>query len=74
MTDLTRQLRGKEISAVLCNGNMVLIQTACGAEIYVKWVDENGATIQGRPVIAQKGFRLKLRGFRDLVLGPKLGV
>lgn len=70
MTDLTRQLQGKQIAAVLCNGSIVIIQTQCGAEIAIKWVDDNGATIRGKPVIGSKGFRLNARALNDLIYLP----
>jgi hypothetical protein len=72
MTDLTRQLQGREIAAVLCNGTVVLIQTKDGREIAIKWVDDNGVALKGRPVISQKGLRMKMRGFRDLLHLPGL--
>ncbi len=70
MTDLTRQLQGREIAAVACNGNVVLIQTTDGREIAIKWVDDNGKAIKGRPVIGQKGFRLNARSMSDLLYLP----
>lgn len=72
MTDLTRQLQGREIAAVLCNGTVLLIQTTDGREIAVKWVDESGVALKGRPVIGQKGFRLNAGSFRDLLHLPGL--
>ena len=70
MTDLTRQLQGREIAAVLCNGTVVLIQTTDGREIAIKWVDDNGAAIKGKPVIGQKGFRVNAGRLGDLLYIP----
>lgn len=72
MTDLTRQLQGREIAAVLCNGTTVVIQTHCGAEIAIKWVDDNGRPIRGKPVIGSKGFRLRTSDLHDMIHLPSL--
>lgn len=72
MTDLTRQLQGREIAAVLCNGTTVLIQTKDGREISIRWVDGNGSALQGKPIIGSKGFRLNCSSFTDLQYGPVL--
>jgi len=70
MTDLTRQLQGREIAAVLCNGTVVLIQTIDGREIAIKWVDESGEVIKGKPVVGSKGFRVNARSLSDLLYLP----
>lgn len=70
MTDLTRQLQGREIAAVLCNGTTVMIQTKDGREIGIKWVDDNGQSIKGKPVVGQKGFRVNARSMSDLLYLP----
>lgn len=70
MTDLTRQLQGREISEVTCNGNVVIIRTKCNAELAIRWVDDNGKTIKGWPVIASKGFRLVAADIHDLIHLP----
>jgi hypothetical protein len=70
MTDLTRQLQGREIADLSCNGTTLLIRTKCGTDITVRWVDHNGVAIKGKPIIASKGFRLNCRDFSGLVYGP----
>lgn len=70
MTDLTRQLQGKEIVGVYANGITLLVRTRDGAEIAVQWVNENGDPIKGRPVVSKKGFRLNARGLNDLIYLP----
>lgn len=67
MTDLTRQLQGKEVVAVLRNGTTLLIQCKDGAEITVQWVDDNGTPLKGRPVISSKGWRMKASGIEQLM-------
>lgn len=56
--DLTRQLRGKEVAYVATKGDVLLIFTAEGDEIAVAWVDENGNSVKGRPIIRQRGKRM----------------
>lgn len=70
MTDLTRQLQGREIAELRANGTTLLIKTKCGTDVTVKWVDQNGVAIKGQPIIASKGFRLDCRRFGELVYGP----
>jgi hypothetical protein len=72
VTDLTRQLQGREIAAVLCNGTTVLIQTNDGREVAIRWVDDSGQAIKGKPIVGSKGFRLNCRSFADLQYGPAL--
>jgi len=68
--DLTRQLRGKQVAAVMTNGNVLVIQMHDGSEILVKWVDDNGETIKGRPVLGSRGMRMRAEGVRDLIHMP----
>lgn len=66
--DLTRQLRGKEVAAVLHNGHILQIRCADGAEINVAWLGEDGKPMKGRPVITTKGWRMRAR-VREIVSG-----
>lgn len=70
--DLTNQLRGREIAEVRCNGSVVLLITRGGGEIAIKWVDDNGVTLRGKPVIGSKGFRLACRGMQDVIYAPQV--
>lgn len=74
MTDLTRQLKGKQIEAVLTNGSLLCIRTADGGEVYVKMVNDNGDTVNGTFVVGSKGFRLRCRQFSDIVMAGSLGL
>lgn len=66
--DLTRQLRGREVVAVLTNGSQVCIRTKDGGEIHIVWIDENtGEPVKGRPVIGSRGFRMKLEGMPEII-------
>lgn len=69
--DLTRQLRGKKIAAVMSNGHVLALQMEDGSEVLVKWVDDNGEAIKGRPVIGSRGVRLRAEGLRDLIHLPQ---
>lgn len=71
--DLTRQLRGKEIAEVMTNGHVVSIRTQDGSEVVVRWVNDNGETIKGHPVVQSRGFRMRLERFRDLIRLPAAG-
>jgi len=71
--DLTRQLRGKQVVAVLMNGHILSIRTADGAEVNVRWVDENGATLKGRPVIDTRGWRMRAH-YREIISGKEVGL
>lgn len=68
--DLTRQLRGKEVAYVATKGDVLLIFTHDGDEIAIAWVDENGHSVKGRPVIRQRGKRMFAKP-ADLVLLPE---
>lgn len=68
--DLTRQLRGKQVAHVMTNGNVLVLQMHDGSEILVKWVDDNGETIKGKPVIGSRGVRLRAEGMQDLIHLP----
>lgn len=68
--DLTRQLRGKQVAHVASNGSVLSIRMADGAEINVRWVDGNGETCKGLPVVSTRGYRLKAEGIRDLIQLP----
>lgn len=65
--DITRRLRGKTIGDVLCNGHILQIRTADGAEINIVWLDDNGKPLNGKPAVAQVGVRLIARGVQELV-------
>ena len=69
--DLTLRLRGKRVAAVMTNGHLLNICTEDGAELTIAWVDDNGVPIKGKPVVAQHGVRLKMRGLQDLINLPQ---
>lgn len=58
---------------MISNGILLLIRMTDGSEISVAWVDDNGKAIKGKPVISDKGFRLKVADFKDLVLVRNAG-
>lgn len=68
--DITSRIVGKRVAAVLSNGHVLQIRTACGAEMSLVWLDDNGRPLKGRPVIAESGVRLQARGIRDLIHMP----
>ena len=68
--DITTRIVGKRIAAVLSNGHVLQLRTACGAELDIVWLDDNGLPVKGRPVIASSGVRPQARGFRDLIHLP----
>lgn len=68
--DLTRQLRGKQVAHVATNGSVLSIRMTDGAEINVRWVDGNGETCSGLPVVSARGFRMRADGMRDLINLP----
>lgn len=70
MSDLTRLLRGKKVAAVFTNGHVLQIRTEDGAELNIGWLDDNGEPIKGRPTVARHGFRLDVRGIKDLIHVP----
>lgn len=64
---LTRLCRGKRIVAVLKNTNGLLaIVLEDGSEVVVKWVNANGETLKGTPVVESAGYRLNTSGIRHL--------
>lgn len=71
--NLTRQLRGKEVVAVLTNGHIVSIRLRDGGEINIKWVDDNGVTMKGKPMVENAGWRMRANP-QEIVLGKALGV
>lgn len=68
--DLTRQLKGKEVAYVATQGDVLLIFTNDGDEIAIAWVDEQGVSMKGRPIIRRRGKRL-FANPKDLVLVPQ---
>lgn len=68
--DLTRQLQGREIAEVVSNGTVVALRMKDGAEILIKWVDDNGNAIKGHPVIGSRGFRMRMERFKELIHLP----
>lgn len=68
--DLTRQLRGREVAWVATNGHVLSIRMHDGSEINVRWVDDNGETLKGKPVVQSRGLRLRCEGIRDLIHLP----
>ncbi len=68
--DLTRQIKGKEVAEVITNGHLLIIRMKDGSEFQIKWVDDNGDTIKGLPVVGTRGFRLRAEGMRDLMYLP----
>lgn len=68
--DITTRIVGKRVAAVLSNGHVLQIRTACGAELEVAWLDDNGLPVKGRPVLTSSGVRLQARGIRDLIHMP----
>lgn len=68
--DLTRQLKGKQVACVVTNGHVLVIQMQDGSEIAVRWVDDNGDTLKGLPVVQSRGFRMRAEGMRDLIHLP----
>jgi hypothetical protein len=68
--ELSNALRGREVAAVICNGHIVVIKCHDGREIRVAWLDENGETVKGTPVLEGHGFRLRAEGIRELIELP----
>lgn len=68
--DITTRIVGKRVAAVLSNGHVLQIRTACGAELEIVWLDDNGRPLKGKPVLAASGVRLQARGIRDLIHMP----
>jgi hypothetical protein len=69
--DLTQRLRGRQVAAVMTNGNVLAIRCEDGSEILVAWVDENGDPIKGRPVVTGRGLRLRAEGMQDIIASPQ---
>jgi len=44
--DITTRIVGKRVAAVLSNGHVLQIRTACGAELEIVWLDDNGRPSQ----------------------------
>jgi len=72
MSDITVRLRGKQIGDVLCNGHILQIRTADGAEINIAWLDDNGRPIKGKPAVVSHGLRLVAPGVQNLQHYPAL--
>jgi len=69
--DITRQLRGKQVAAVICNGELLVIQCADRSELRIRWVDDNGETLKGKPVLEGRGLRLQAEGMQELIHLPR---
>jgi hypothetical protein len=74
MTDLNRQLKGREVAQVLCNGSVLMIRTTDGLEVPIVWVNDNGELLTGRPVLGRLGRRIICRGMRELIPSTALAL
>lgn len=64
---MTRLASGQRVSCVLKNPKGLLaIVLENGVEIIVKWVDKNGQTIPGEPVIESVGHRINTSSLHEL--------
>ena len=67
--DLTRTLRGRRVQYVATDGCYLVIHADDGAELRVRWVDDNGETIKGKPVVHAHGYRMSVK-LSDALLMP----
>lgn len=72
--DLTRAVRGRKLAYVASNGSVLSIRCEDGSEINIRWVDVNGVTIKGQPVIETGGYRIRARDFSDLIVARQVGI
>lgn len=64
---ITQALQGKLVACVASNGTALSIRCHDRSEINIEWVDDNGVSVKGTPVIKSTGFRMRMSGLSALV-------
>jgi len=67
---LTMRLGGKKLREALTNGHTLVLVLDDGSEVSVVWVNDNGETIKGKPLLLKTGVRMRAHGLQELLLAP----
>ena len=55
-------LQGKTIAMAVKDGSYLILETTCGHQIRVAWVDKHGEQVKGEPKLVNVGVKLLLPG------------
>ena len=71
---ITLRLVGKKLRQAVTNGHQLVLQMDDGSEAVVVWVDDNGKTINGKPLLFSTGLRMRAHGMQELINAAQVGL
>ena len=71
---ITLRLGGKKLREAVTNGTSLVLVMDDGSEAVIVWVNDNGETIKGKPLLFSTGVRMRARGLNELISASSVGL